>query len=671
MKNQLLFVAAVGLSSFALGQHALKIDEKYIAKNNQHPEIVRNENMFDFFNASVKKLKHGPINTNSTISSVSVIDIGQGPNAFGCAFGGKTYVWADGNLNAITFSHRANFKATGDGSNGWLRYDYSKDGGMTWAVDQGPNYQANNNNAPPFANARYPQGILFNQPGNTDPDSAYFTYFAPSLASINGSGSSGGWGGHVWGSVQTSGQLASTRTEELSTRYVIPDGFTLTKQGVLYATDAAEDLANSTTPVGYKDSIYVSKGIWNSTARDFNYTTTRMYAPVSRDMKNHPDYFGNNRIAFADDGLTGYITMLGHTDYNIEPDSISHLIVYKTVDAGATWSGPILVSMDGAKPLLPKDSLSSKFTTGFEHDAVVDSKGNLHVVMPISPEVKGAFSMASGAGFWGIFDVYTTDGGTSWFAKLLGMPETLVGTFGVSATDVTNPSITEYNRCQVSRDHSGEKLFFTWFDTDTTVYSPIDQSHANMNPNAFVMGYDVKRSLWTANPLTTAGSQADGSVTFGSVSYYVFEGAGSYTVPIVYQELTGDATKTGSATQFHYVSGMTINDADFTVPNNAVPLSLAISVNEVKAKKDGVEISQNYPNPFHNSTSFNLTLAKSSAVSVDVYSALGQKVQSVESKNFAAGTHVITLEGSSLTPGIYFYTVKTGETVLTQRMIIK
>lgn len=673
MKKQLLLISAMAIASLAIAQSANDQADKYILKNNRHPEFIFDEDYSK--DESIKSTKKKPSSQHS-ISGEKVILLGTGPNAFGTAFGGRTYLWADPSINSITFSHRSDFKLLGDPSSGFLRYDYSIDGGSTWAIDQGPSYASNNQFIAPFADARYPQGILFNPPGNTDRDSAFFTYFAPTLTSTNGASTGqGAWGGHVFGTRQlsqdnTSG-LPGTRKELLSNRYTIPDCFTLTKTGILYNTDAASDQAAKPVVVGYTDTIIISKGVWNVSKRDFDYTLSYLRAPVSLDNKGRRDYVGDHRIAFADDGQTGYVILLGHSDYKLESDSVYHLIVYKTTNGGTNWSAPINVSMDGAKPLLPTavPSNPNKFTTGFELDAVVDKNNNLHVVLPISPMVGKGWSISTKGGTWGIFDVYTTDGGTNWKAKLLGNPQTLVGTFGVSATDASNPTITEYNRCQASRTLAGDKLFFSWFDTDTINYAPLDQNHANMHPNAFVVGYDVTANKWT-NQLSTAGTLASDVITFGCASYYVFGNTGTYTFPLVYVELTGDETKTGLPVQYIYLDGFTLKDVDFTITDNSVPLNLLTSINAIK-ENHGVSVSPNFPNPFNNNTSFKLTLDKSANVMVEVFNTIGQKVTGIDTKTYSAGEHTVTIDGSDLTPGVYFYTVRANDASITQRMMVK
>mgnify|MGYP007014104308 CR=1 FL=1 len=54
--------------------------------------------------------------SKQTSSKVAVVDvlIGNGPNAYGPLSGPWTNVWADEDLNAISFIHRSDFNTNGD-----------------------------------------------------------------------------------------------------------------------------------------------------------------------------------------------------------------------------------------------------------------------------------------------------------------------------------------------------------------------------------------------------------------------------------------------------------------------------------------------------------------------------------------------------------------------------
>ena len=107
------------------------------------------------------------------------------------------------------------------------------------------------------------------------------------------------------------------------------------------------------------------------------------------------------------------------------------------------------------------------------------------------------------------------------------------------------------------------------------------------------------------------------------------------------------------------------------VLNNIVylPVSpLSVNVNENTASS--LEISQNYPNPFNGQTFVQVTLNESSPVSMEVYTVTGQKVAMNDYGYKTAGTHTISIDGSQLTTGIYFYTVTAGENQVTRKMMV-
>ena len=82
-------------------------------------------------------------------------------------------------------------------------------------------------------------------------------------------------------------------------------------------------------------------------------------------------------------------------------------------------------------------------------------------------------------------------------------------------------------------------------------------------------------------------------------------------------------------------------------------------------------LHQNYPNPFNPTTSIRFDIQKSSRVTLEVYSANGQKVQTLIKNEFVtAGTKEISFSGSNLSSGIYFYTLSAGEIKETKKMML-
>ncbi len=64
---------------------------------------------------------------------------------------------------------------------------------------------------------------------------------------------------------------------------------------------------------------------------------------------------------------------------------------------------------------------------------------------------------------------------------------------------------------------------------------------------------------------------------------------------------------------------------------------------------------QNYPNPFNPSTTIKFALPVEAKVTITLYNALGQRVDMIESNNFAAGVQSVNFNASALASGMYIY----------------
>jgi hypothetical protein len=613
-----------------------------------------------------------PPSSTPLASGIGVIAIGNESNAFG-TIGNRTHLWADPSIHAITLTHRQN----PFGNSGVIVYDYSKTTGHSWFTNLGPIYSPDGTTiGPHFSSARYPQGCIYNPAGNTIPDSAFEVFFASTLDGTNPPAGTF-WGGHAYGSQQLGGsdtmQRQVSSNASSNTWNFIPVGMTITKGGVVYNLDENSKGNPTGTVYTLTDSLLLSKGVWNAALRHFDYVVTKIPFKPMRNL-NGNSMVSDFKISFADDGRTGYISATARMSYTDVIDSAAfQMVVMKTIDAGLTWSAPVTLDVNAVDFLMLGDG--SNYGAGFEHDAVVDGNNNLHIIVNVNKWNQGAnqgsfsYYAAYQAGNLGIFDLYTKDGGITWYERLLAKPNLFQGTFG-STTDVNNPQIGEYNRPQASRTYTnGNKLFFSWFDTDTT--SGLNPAASgNVAPDFWSIGYDITTNLWTAPKNFTAGSGtiADGDVRQGMVSYYVFDSAGTYTVPAAFVSFANnDPGKTGVPEQLYYIDKANFTDADFSVTNSGIPMVLGIKEYQNK----NLSVSQNYPNPFSSLTNIDVTLQKSTDLTVEVTNLLGQTVYSQQSKSLNAGTHTYTIDGANLGAGIYFYTIRTNETSVTQKMMVK
>lgn len=79
-------------------------------------------------------------------------------------------------------------------------------------------------------------------------------------------------------------------------------------------------------------------------------------------------------------------------------------------------------------------------------------------------------------------------------------------------------------------------------------------------------------------------------------------------------------------------------------------------------------LSQNFPNPFNPSTLISFQLAQSGNISLKVYDVLGIEVASIAEGFYTAGAYKVAFDGSNLSSGVYFYTLKTDFSLETKKM---
>jgi len=101
------------------------------------------------------------------------------------------------------------------------------------------------------------------------------------------------------------------------------------------------------------------------------------------------------------------------------------------------------------------------------------------------------------------------------------------------------------------------------------------------------------------------------------------------------------------------------------------------ALNENENIPDELTLYQNYPNLFNPSTKIKFTIpsvtlsgVEGSLVTLKVYDILGNEVATLVNEEKSAGTYEVEFDGSELTSGIYFYTLKSGTYSETKKMIL-
>lgn len=83
--------------------------------------------------------------------------------------------------------------------------------------------------------------------------------------------------------------------------------------------------------------------------------------------------------------------------------------------------------------------------------------------------------------------------------------------------------------------------------------------------------------------------------------------------------------------------------------------------NVVESEVEGPQVfvlSQNYPNPFNPSTMINFSLPVDSYVQIQLFNALGEKVEDLTNRDYSIGSHEISFDATKLSNGVYYYSIK-------------
>ena len=82
------------------------------------------------------------------------------------------------------------------------------------------------------------------------------------------------------------------------------------------------------------------------------------------------------------------------------------------------------------------------------------------------------------------------------------------------------------------------------------------------------------------------------------------------------------------------------------------------------------QLFQNYPNPFNPSTIIHYAIPKSSIVTLKIYDILGREVKNLVDEQKSAGQYNVGFNATNLSSGIYFYSLRAGSFIKTNKMIL-
>ena len=326
--------------------------------------------------------------------------------------------------------------------------------------------------------------------------------------------------------------------------------------------------------------------------------------------------------------------------------------IYSSPDNGATWQ-------------FDTTGLGS-FSFGPQIDLLY-TDGNTVFASYAGFSEKGFFRKPVGSGTWTkvVSGVIGNDYGT----EVLGL--TKIGTELYASTPVngvyvsTDDGVTWTQKANNNFPSDGTIFPFNsnrLLSIGNTLYL---KSHAGLFSSAdFGDNWTRIDQGFAANSIQciyTDGSNLYASLWGNDNAYYSTNGGNSWTdisaglpqwvVSFAMKNGTLYATTFGNSEVIIY-SGIT----DVEPGNNSLPSKF--------------NLSQNYPNPFNPSTKIKFSVPINSFVSLKVYDAIGREVAELVNEELQTGSYLVEFDGSNLSSGVYFYTLKAGNFVSTKKLVL-
>ena len=85
---------------------------------------------------------------------------------------------------------------------------------------------------------------------------------------------------------------------------------------------------------------------------------------------------------------------------------------------------------------------------------------------------------------------------------------------------------------------------------------------------------------------------------------------------------------------------------------------------------ENFNLEQNYPNPFNPTTTIRYSVPEKSFVTLKVYDIIGNEVVTLINEEKEPGSYVVTFNATNYVSGVYIYSIKSGNFVVTKKMIL-
>jgi pectate lyase len=246
---------------------------------------------------------------------------------------------------------------------------------------------------------------------------------------------------------------------------------------------------------------------------------------------------------------------------------------------------------------------------------------------------------------------------------------------GVPGTggSVFEPSIYYNYSMNIAADVPGLVQLYSGsglYDFSRTIHDPIPVELNSFT--ADVNGTDVTLSWTTASEINNRGFEIQKKVNSLPAGQADLQSTVSNEEWNVIGFISGHGTTTDfksysfkdaglSSGKYSYRLKQTDFDGSFTYST-----IIEIDINIVRE----FSLSQNYPNPFNPSTIIKYQIPEKSNVTIKVFDVLGNLVQTLIDEFKEPGLYELQFDGRNLSSGVYFYQLKSGKFIQTNKMIL-
>lgn len=386
---------------------------------------------------------------------------------------------------------------------------------------------------------------------------------------------------------------------------------------------------------------------------------------------------GDNYAIDVRDSIVAIVTGRLGTDVSL----------WKSYDNGTTFTHYFVDSLANAPLKQGTLALDTPFCSDGTMDVLIDANGKCHVWYGLGRVLK----------------TDSTDDSYSFFPGTAGLMYWNEGT--------TEPGIIAYG-AMFDRDQDGgysiEKGTYWNLENGnipSDIYSVARLGNTSVlrQPSA---GIDADGNLYVAFSMPVEGALDDNSLNYRAI-YIMYSKDGGATwhgpqcltkilnkendfpsiarrvneyVHLIFQQddIPGTNLANNSASANNHPISENGNDIMYAaIPKQDVLDSIvgnlwSLNVQEIKNNSQVFVVSQNVPNPFSGQTDITIYLnGYTPVLNVEVKDLTGKIVISNKVTNLNQGNHVITLDGTNLSSGVYFYTLTAGNNTITRKMIVE